>query len=122
MYGFLADATMIAHFAFLIYLVTGGFIAWRWPRTIVAHLAVAAWGVLIVAFNLDCPLTGPEDYFRRKAGEGGLPQGFIDTYLTGVIYPEEHVNLVRAAVAVVVLISWIGYAIRMRTRARAPQA
>lgn len=123
MFGFLADATMVLHFAFLVFLVIGGFLAWRWPRVMYAHLAVVAWGILITVFSIDCPLTGPEDYFRRKAGQEGLgAEGFIDTYLTGVIYPEEYLGLVRAAVGVVVLISWIGFAVihrRRRARRRA---
>lgn len=123
MYGFLADATMVLHFAFLIFLVVGGFLAWRWPKVIYAHLAVVAWGVLITVFSIDCPLTGPEDYFRRKAGQEGLgAEGFIDTYLTGVIYPEEYLVQVRAAVGVVVLISWIGFAVLQRRRGRARRA
>lgn len=119
MYRLLADATMVLHFGFLGYVTLGGFIAWRWPRTIVAHVAAVAWGVLIVVFKLDCPLTGPEDYFRRKAGQQGLPDGFIDTYLTGVVYPAEHVDLVRLGVAVVVAASWAGLAITPWRRRRA---
>ncbi|MGH3432867.1 MAG: DUF2784 domain-containing protein, partial [Thermocrispum sp.] len=60
MYGFLADATMVVHFAFLVFLVVGGFLAWRWPRVIYAHVLTAAWGVVITVFSLECPLTGPE--------------------------------------------------------------
>ena len=121
MYRLLADATMVLHFGFLGYVTLGGFIAWRWPRTIVAHLVAVAWGVLIVLFELDCPLTGPEDYFRRKAGQDGLPDGFIDTYLTGVVYPAEHVDLVRLGVAVAVAASWAGLALTLRRRRRAPR-
>lgn len=119
-YAFLADATMVVHFAFLVFLVVGGYLAWRWPKVIYAHLAMVAWGVLITVFSIDCPLTGPEDYFRRKAGQEGLgPEGFIDTYLTGVIYPEEHLNLVRAVVGGVVLVSWVGFGVIQVRRARA---
>lgn len=116
MYRLLADATMVLHFAFLVYLTLGGFVAWRWPRTIVAHVAAVAWGTLIVLFELECPLTGPEDYFRRKAGQNGLEGGFIETYLTGVVYPAEHIDLVRLAVAVVVVVSWVGFVVRQRSR------
>lgn len=119
MYRVLADATMVLHFAFLVYLTLGGFVAWRWPRTIIAHVVAVAWGLLIVLFELDCPLTGPEDYFRTKAGQEGLSGGFIDTYLTDVVYPAEHVDLVRLAVAVVVAVSWVGFVVRLRARRRA---
>lgn len=120
MYAVLADAIMVVHFGFLVFLVIGGFLAWRWPRVIYAHALMVAWGVIITVFSLECPLTGPEDYFRRKAGQDGLgPTGFIDTYLTGVIYPEEDIVLVRALVGAVVLVSWIGFAVLQTRRARA---
>ncbi|MPY99453.1 MAG: DUF2784 family protein [Actinophytocola sp.] len=119
MYRVLADATMVLHFAFLVYLTLGGFVAWRWPRTIVAHVAAVVWGALIVLVELTCPLTGPEDYFRRKAGQNGLEGGFIDTYLTDVVYPAEHVDLVRLAVAIVVVASWAGFVVRLRSRRKA---
>ncbi|HEY0453933.1 DUF2784 family protein, partial [Actinophytocola sp.] len=31
MAGFLADVTMVVHFAALLYIGLGGFLAWRWP-------------------------------------------------------------------------------------------
>src|SRR5690606_15891020 len=123
MYAVLADAIMVLHFGFLVFPVIGGFLAWRWPRVIYAHALMVAWGVLISVFSLECPLTGPEDYFRRKAGQEGLgATGFIDTYLTGVIYPEAYLGLVRALVAGVVLVSWIGFAVLRHRRARAEKA
>lgn len=119
MYRLLADATMVVHFAFLAYLVLGGFLAWRWPRTFFAHLAAAGWGVLIITFSLTCPLTPVEDHFRRRAGAQGLGRdGFIDTYIDGVIYPSEHVDLVRLLVATLVAVSWAGLLLRHRRRTR----
>lgn len=107
---------MGVHFAFLAYVVLGGFVAWRWPWTMTTHLAAVGWGTLIVVYDLTCPLTGPEDHFRKLAGQDGLPRGFIDTYLTGVLYPEASVSWVRAAAALVVLASWAGLVVRLRRR------
>ncbi|MCF6469059.1 DUF2784 domain-containing protein [Nonomuraea sp. MG754425] len=113
MYRLIADVAMVAHFAFLAYLVVGGFLAWRWRRTIWAHLAAVAWGLLSVTIGVECPLTLLEDWGRRHAGEAGLPaSGFIDHYIEGVIYPEEYTNLVRLGVAVLVLFSYAGYLLR----------
>ncbi|NJP97310.1 DUF2784 domain-containing protein [Nonomuraea sp. FMUSA5-5] len=113
MYRLLADAVMVAHFAFLAYLAVGGFLAWRWRRTIWAHLAVAAWGLVSVVTGVECPLTLAEDWARRRAGLEGLPaSGFIDHYIEGVIYPEEYTNLARLGVAVLVLFSYVGYVLR----------
>jgi len=117
-YRILADATMVVHFAFVAFVVVGGFLAWRWPWVIVPHLVAAGWGLLITVFSLACPLTPVEDRFRRLAGERGLPSGFIDTYIEGVLYPQQYVEEVRAAVAVVIAVSWIGLLVRWR-RARA---
>lgn len=118
MYQAIGDLVMVLHFAFLVVLTLGGFAAWRWPRLIVAHVGLAIWGVLNAVVKVPCPLTDVEDWARRRAGEEGLPQGFIDRYLTGVIYPEEHLAAVQLAVASLVLISWVGFGVLWRIRRR----
>ncbi|GAA3445859.1 DUF2784 domain-containing protein [Planomonospora venezuelensis] len=121
MYRLIGEAAMMLHFLFLAFMAVGGFLAWRRPRLIRAHLAVAAWGVASVVTGMECPLTVVEDWGRRNAGEQGLPPtGFIDHYIEGVIYPEEHTNLARLAVAALVLISWAGYLLRRRRAATPP--
>jgi hypothetical protein len=113
MYRLVADAAMVVHFLFLVYMAVGGFLAWRWRRTIWIHLAVAAWGVSSIATGVECPLTLAEDWGRRQAGMEGLPaSGFIDHYIEGVIYPEAYTNLARLGVAVLVLFSYVGYVLR----------
>lgn len=111
-YRFLAEATMIVHFLFIAFVVTGGFLVWRWPRVLWFHLAAAAWGLCIVVFALNCPLTAVEDWARERAGQSGLERGFIDTYLTGVMYPARYLDEVRLLIAVVVAVSYAGVVIR----------
>jgi Protein of Unknown function (DUF2784) len=117
-YRVLAEATMVVHFAFVVYVVVGGFLAWRWPRTIVLHLVAAGWGMLITVFSLECPLTAVEDGLRRRAGAQALPGGFIDTYIEGVLYPERLVMEARAVAAILVLIAWVGLLVRWRSGRR----
>jgi hypothetical protein len=119
-YQLLAVATMIFHFAFLAYVVTGGFLAWRWPWSIWLHVAMAGWGFSTVVFGFACPLTHIEDWARQKAGEQGLTTGFIDTYLAGVIYPDRFAGLMRLLAGIAVVTSWIGYAIVRARRSRRP--
>ncbi|QBJ98427.1 DUF2784 domain-containing protein [Rhodococcus sp. ABRD24] len=110
LYRITVDATVVIHLAFLGYVVAGGFLAWRWRRTIWLHLLAVAWGFSSVLVGIDCPLTDLENWARTRAGEQQLPSsGFIAHYLTGVVYPENAVGLVRALVAVCVLVSWVGY-------------
>jgi hypothetical protein len=115
-YRILAETAMAVHFLFIAFVVLGGFLAWRWPRVIWLHLAAAAWGLCIVLFDLNCPLTYVEDRAREQAGQSGLSRGFIDTYLTGVIYPERFLDEVRLLIAVVVAVSYAGVVIRWRRR------
>ena len=93
-YGFLVDATVLVHLAFLGYVVAGGFLAWRWRRTIWLHVAAVAWGFATVLVGFDCPLTHLENWARGKAGEQQLPSdGFIAHYLTGVLYPTDALDV-----------------------------
>ncbi len=121
-YALLADLVMVVHFAFLGYLALGGYLAWWHSQLLAPHVGAATWGAVSATVGLPCPLTGWEDAARRAAGGEGLPGGFIDTYLTGVVYPEEHLRTVQLAVAALVLVSWAGLAVRARaTRRPAPR-
>jgi hypothetical protein len=116
-YGWLATAALVAHLVFLGYLTLGGFLAWRWPPTIAAHVVVVGWGFGSVVVGYGCPLTQVEDWARRRAGREGLPAGgFIDHYLTGVVYPERFLVLVQALAAALVMVSWAGLWWRSRPR------
>jgi hypothetical protein len=117
-YRLLTTLILALHFGFLAYLVVGGFLAWRWPRTIWSHLAAAGWGLAIVVGRLHCPLTYAEYWSRRRAGETVPSQGFIDRYVEGVLYPERHAALAQALVALVVLVSWTGFLLRWRRTAQ----
>jgi Protein of Unknown function (DUF2784) len=117
-YRVLADATMAVHLGFLAYVVAGGFLAWRWPRAILPHLLLAGWGGSAIAFHLNCPLTFLEDWARRRAGEQGLPGGFIDHYLVGVIYPQRYAGLVEVLAILAVALAWTGALVRWRRRPR----
>ncbi|MBO0852883.1 MAG: DUF2784 domain-containing protein [Nocardia sp.] len=110
MYRLLADSTAATHFLFVAYLVVGGFLAWHWRWTIWTHIAAVAWGFSTVLFGFQCPLTHLESWARQHGGEAGLPpSGFIDHYITGVLYPESALTLVQVVVALVIAGSWAGY-------------
>lgn len=87
LYRLAADALVLAHFVFIMFVVVGGFLAWRWRSLAWVHLPVACWGTLIEFFGWICPLTPLENDLRRLAGEVGYEGGFIEHYLIPVIYP-----------------------------------
>ena len=115
----LADGVALVHGAFLAYVVLGGLVALRWPRTLPLHLAAAVWGLLVIAASVRCPLTTAEDWLRVHGGETPLPGGFIDRYVEGVLYPASLTPLAQALVAALVLGSWAALLSRSRSRARA---
>lgn len=114
LYRLVADAIAVVHFGFILFIALGGVLAWRWPRLLGPHLAAVAWGVGIVVIGWTCPLTPAEQYFRRLGGESDDGQGFVDRYIEGVIYPERYTSLLRALVAVLVLVGWAGLVLRQR--------
>jgi hypothetical protein len=118
----LGDGMVGAHFAFLGYLIVGGFLAWRWPRTIYVHVAAVIWGALIIITKVPCPLTALQNRFRELGGQqalGGPDSGFIAHYVKGHLYAVPYEWIVQTVVAVIVLTSWVGVAIRARHRAPA---
>jgi hypothetical protein len=117
-YRLLDDATVVVHSAFMAYVVLGGFLAWRWPASGWAHLACAGWGLATIVWGLHCPLTFVENWARTRAGEAPLRGGFIDTYLTGVLYPDRAKTAVLCLVVLAVAVSWGGVALRVVSRRR----
>ncbi len=84
----IANLLVIAHLLFVLFVILGGLLLFRWPRIAFAHLPAAAWGVMIELNHWICPLTPLEQSMRRSAGEEGYTGGFIDHYLIPLIYPE----------------------------------
>jgi hypothetical protein len=112
----LADGMVGIHYAYMGYMIVGGFIAWRWPKTIVLHVLAVVWAVLIVTTKIPCPFTALQNNFRERAGEGPLSDSFINVYIRGTFYPEGQQTLSRVVVGVVILGSWVGYYYLRRSR------
>jgi len=86
-YRALADVILVAHLAFVLFVVLGGLLVLRWPRLAWLHLPAAIWGVLIEYSGWICPLTPLENSFRTRGGEAGYSGGFIQHYIQPVLYP-----------------------------------
>jgi hypothetical protein len=114
MAGLLATATMVVHFLALVYIGFGGFLAWKWPKTIFLHIFFAAWGVLVNLAPIDCPLTELENHFRRQQGLGELPGGFNEHYIYGTLFPESMLPVVAVVAVLVLVVSYVGVYTRFR--------
>jgi hypothetical protein len=87
-YRLLADLVVGVHSAFVAFVVAGGLLVWRWPRLAWAHVPAAVWGAFIEFAGWGCPLTPLENDLRRLGGEPGYEGGFVERYLTAVLYPD----------------------------------
>ncbi|MEA2559156.1 MAG: hypothetical protein QOH06_660 [Acidobacteriota bacterium] len=88
LYRALADAVVVLHFCFVLFVVLGGLFALRWSRAAWVHLPAALWGAGIEFLGGICPLTPLEIHLRRLGGEAGYAGGFVEHYVLPVLYPE----------------------------------
>ncbi|HWS92770.1 MAG TPA: DUF2784 domain-containing protein [Mycobacterium sp.] len=123
MYETVLGLIVAVHFAFIGYVVTGGFLALRWRRTMWLHVPAVIWGIAIATNRVDCPLTWAERWARRNAGVAPLsPDGFIAHYITGMIYPAGWVVGVQLGSFALVAVSWALYFRRDVARHRRDRA
>src|SRR5438045_9432775 len=114
-YRRLADAVLITHFAFVAFVVLGGFAALKWRRLAWVHVPVALYGASVEFVGFVCPLTPLEVWLRRRGGESGYSGGFIDHYITATLYPEGLTRPVQFLLgAGVLLLNAIAYTIWYR--------
>lgn len=113
-----ANAVLVLHGLFILWVVLGALAVWRWPRLVWLHLPAVAWGVWIEFSGGLCPLTPLEWHLRTLAGQQGHGGGFIEHYLTAAIYPEGLTRTVQWWLGGFVA-AWNGlwYALMLRRRA-----
>jgi hypothetical protein len=110
LYQFGATAVALLHFAFILFVAFGGLLVLRWHRLAWIHLPAAVWGAVIEIMHWNCPLTGVELWFLRRAGKAGYEGGFISHYLFSIIYPAKLTRGTELTIAAfVILINTIVY-------------
>ena len=83
----LADAVLLLHLLFVVFVVAGGLLALRWRWLPLAHLPALAWAAWVEFSGRTCPLTPLENALRSAGGEAGYSGGFIEHYLLPLLYP-----------------------------------
>jgi hypothetical protein len=98
-----ADAVLLIHFGFILFVLLGGFLAWKWSWVPWLHLPAALWGALIEFSGGICPLTPLENRLRQAAGGDGYPGSFIERYFLPLIYPAELTQEVQLLLGLLVI-------------------
>jgi hypothetical protein len=78
-YGVLANLVLVLHLGFVLFVALGGLLVLRWPRLAWIHL-------------------------RRLAGEAGYAGGFIEHYVTAVLYPDGLTRVAQVVLGTLVLL------------------
>jgi hypothetical protein len=117
-YGWMADAVLLVHLAFIVLVLLGGLLTLRWPRVAFVHLPSAVWGILVEVAGWTCPLTPLEVAPRQRAGQAGFTGGFIEHYVTAVVYPEGLTRPAQIALGILALLVNVviyGHLLKRRT-------
>jgi hypothetical protein len=121
-YRLLADAVVVVHLGFVVFVVCGGLLVlWR-RRAAFVHLPAAAWGVYIELTGGICPLTPLENRLRALGGESAYSGDFVERYLMPILYPPDlrrDVQVVLGLFALGVNVAIYSYAWRHARRRHA---
>jgi len=103
-YHLAADAVLVAHLAFVLFVVFGALLVLRWPGLIYLQVPAVLWGAIVEFSGILCPLTPLEVHLRKLGGDAGYQGGFIDHYVVALLYP---VGLTREVQVVLGLIALV---------------
>jgi uncharacterized protein DUF2784 len=118
-----ADAVLLVHFAFIVFVLAGGLLVLRHPALAWLHVPAVAWAVVVEVTGRICPLTYVENALRTAAGLAGYPGDFLSHYLLRAIYPDGLTRTIQTLLAVVVIVAngaiyaWIVHRLRARRMA-----
>lgn len=106
MAGVAAQAVVVVHLTYLLYVLLGGLLGlkdvhWLWP-----HAVTAVWGVVGVATQMTCPLTALQKHLMVLDGTPPYAGTFIEQHVAGVVYPASWQTAVWYVTALVVLVSY----------------
>jgi len=88
LYRIAADFTVLLHFFFVLFVVFGAALVWRWPRLALFHIPAFIWGGCIEICGWICPLTHLENHLRHLGTVSGYENSFVDHYILPLFYPD----------------------------------
>jgi hypothetical protein len=123
LYRAAADAVLLLHLAFVLFVVLGGFLVLRWRKLAWAHLPAVAWGALVEFSGWICPLTPLEIALRHAAGDAAYAGDFVEHYIVALLYPDSLTRDVQVALGIaVVLLNTVVYGAVLRRQYRRQRA
>jgi hypothetical protein len=81
------ELVLAAHFAFVLFTLFGGFLAFADLRWLWIHAPAVIWSAAVNFAGWTCPLTPLEQILRRRASVAGYEGGFVAHYIAPLVYP-----------------------------------
>ena len=117
LYNLLSGLVVIIHLLFIMFVTLGVLLVLKWPKLVWFHIPMVIWGILVEYFNIICPLTPLENYFKRMAGGNTYETDFIEQYIIPVIYPEvltRNLQFILGTIVLVINLGVYGYILYRR--------
>jgi hypothetical protein len=99
----LARLIVLAHSAYVAFVVFGSLLVLRWPSLMWVQVAAAFWAAATLAFDLGCPLTPWEKTQWRLGGIEPYPEGFLQHHVFRTRFAAEHSRASHAIAGLLVL-------------------
>jgi hypothetical protein len=121
-YKLAADAVVFIHLGFVMFVVAGALLVFRWRWIALLHVPAVVWGVLLEFRGWLCPLTPLEQALRVAGGEAGYSGGFVEQYILPILYPaglDSRLQIALGTFVIVVNVLFYGGLLwRWRSKAR----
>jgi hypothetical protein len=101
--GLLADAVLLIHAVFVLFVALGGLLVLKQRRWVCLHVPAVLWAGWIEISGGICPLTPLENWLRIAGGQSGYRGDFLARYLLPFLYPEDLTRGMQAALGVAAL-------------------
>ena len=109
----LADAMLLAHLAFIVWVMFGALLTRARPWLAALHIVSVVYGIVAELGPWPCPLTLAENFFEVRAGLAPYQGPFVLHYLDAIVYPDLPSPLVAASGALVCFINLLIYGFRL---------
>src|SRR5215469_8081604 len=83
----LADAMLLTHLAFIVWVMLGALVTRARAWLAALHIVSVLYGIVAVLGPWPCPLTLAENFFEARAGLAPYRGPFALHYLDAIVYP-----------------------------------
>lgn len=104
-YRISADAVVLLHLAFVLFVALGGLLVVRRRKWAWLHIPVALWGAAVELAGWVCPLTPLENWLREMGGGEGYTGDFVARWVLPCLYPEGLTRSSQVALGLFVILA-----------------